>query len=341
MTKRKILYIILSIIVVVIIIRSRSLIADIISPFAISMIIAYLFNPLIIMFQNKGIKRTYSVILLFFILFFFILIFCIVFMPRIIKEIYVLVENIPTYSMQISKTLIDLEIKLLNSNMPNSIKQIIYNNITIAENIIVSFLQKSIDMIINAISNSLEIALIPVITFYLLTDSKYFIDQAKLLIPKNRREKILKLLKDIDSVVGKFIRGQIIVCIFIALFTSITLILLNVKYAVVLGIFAGLTNVIPYFGPIIAAIPIILFAFIDSINKAIYVTIAFIVIQQLEGDIITPKIIGESVGIHPVYVILSIVIGAKTLGIIGMLLALPVVASFKLIIRYFIRGINC
>ncbi len=340
MTKRKVLYIILGIVIITIIFKNRSLIGDIINPFVISLVIAYLFNPLVLIFQNKGLKRTYSVILVFVISFSLIFIFCLIFITRIIKEIYILVENIPIYSMQISNTVINLETKLLNSNIPNGIKQIIYDNIVTIENLITSFLQKSIDMIISAISNSLEIALIPVITFYFLADSKYFIDQAKLLMPKNKREKIIELLKDIDHVVGRFIRGQIIVSILIALFTSITLVLLNVKYAVVLGIFAGITNVIPYFGPIIAAAPIILFALMDSIYKAIYVAIAFIVIQQLEGDIITPKIIGESVGIHPVYVILAIVIGAKTLGITGMLIALPVFAAFKLVLRYLIRGIK-
>jgi predicted PurR-regulated permease PerM len=110
-----------------------------------------------------------------------------------------------------------------------------------------------------------------------------------------------------------------------------------VKYAFILGIFAGIANIIPYFGPFLGIVPTILFALLDSTSKALYAAGAFILIQQIESGFLTPRIIGKSVGIHPVYVIMSLVVGGKLLGIIGLIMAVPVLAAIKLTLRHLLR----
>jgi len=121
------------------------------------------------------------------------------------------------------------------------------------------------------------------------------------------------------------------------LFTTIALILIKVKYAFILGIFAGIANIIPYFGPFIGIVPTILFALMDSTGKALYAAGAFILIQQIESGFLTPRIIGKSVGIHPVYVILSLIVGGRLMGILGLVMAVPVLAAIKLTLRHVLR----
>jgi predicted PurR-regulated permease PerM len=171
----------------------------------------------------------------------------------------------------------------------------------------------------------------------MLKDSDYFKKQFILLLPKTKRTKFILLLRDIDNVFGKYIRGQIIVGSFVGVFTTIALIIIKVKYAFVLGIFAGISNIIPYFGPFIGIVPTILLALLDSTSKAFYAAGAFVLIQQVESGFLTPRIIGKSVGIHPVYVIMSLIIGGKLLGVIGLILAVPVLAAIKLTLRHALR----
>ena len=161
-----------------------------------------------------------------------------------------------------------------------------------------------------------------------------------LILPKKHRSKAILLFRDIDNAFGKFIRGQIIVASFIGILTTTALSIIDVKYAVFLGLFAGIANVIPYFGPIIGLVPTIIFALFDSPGKALYASGAFVLIQQIESGILTPKIIGESVGVHPVYVILSLFIGGKLMGIAGMILAVPVLVAIKLTVRHFLRYVK-
>jgi predicted PurR-regulated permease PerM len=171
----------------------------------------------------------------------------------------------------------------------------------------------------------------------MLKDVEYFKNQFILLLPKTKRMKFIVLLRDIDNVFGKYIRGQIIIASFVGVFTTVALIAIKVKYAFILGIFAGIANIIPYFGPFIGIIPTILFALLDSTGKALYAGGAFIFIQQIESGLLTPRIIGKSVGVHPVYVIMSLIAGGKLFGVIGLILAVPVLAAIKLTLRHVLR----
>ena len=120
--------------------------------------------------------------------------------------------------------------------------------------------------------------------------------------------------------------------------TTIALALLKINFAFIIGMLAGLADIIPYFGPVIGIIPAVFFAILESPIKALWVIIIFTIIQQVENDIITPKVVGESVGIHPVTVMLSLIIGGRFFGILGMVLAIPVVAILKIIYSHFVES---
>ncbi len=202
---------------------------------------------------------------------------------------------------------------------------------------IITVLQNIANGIIEMFSQLFTILIVPVITFYMLKDMEYFKNQFIFILPKAQRMKSIVLLRDIDNVFGKYIRGQIIIASFVGILTTIALFLIKVKYAFILGIFAGIANIIPYFGPFIGIIPTILFALLDSTTKALYAAGAFILIQQLECGFLTPKIIGKSIGIHPVYVIMSLIAGGKLFGVIGLIMAVPALAAIKLTLRHVLR----
>lgn len=338
--KTKLLYYILTGFLVYILFKYRLMASSILKPFIFSIILAYLLNPIVQVFEKRKIRRIFSVLIVYLLFLGVILVFALILIPRLIKDIKVLVINLPYYSQQIQGMVKGFQETYINSNLPQGIKDVIDESIVNFQDLIIVTLQSILDSVVNAFSKILSIIIVPVIVFYLLKDAEYFKKQSLLWLPKKHRNKVILLFRDIDNAFGRFIRGQIIVATFVGILTTTALSIINVKYAVFLGLFAGIANVIPYFGPIIGLVPTVLFALFDSPAKALYAAAAFILIQQIESGILTPKIIGESVGVHPVYVILSLFVGGKLMGIAGMILAVPVFVAIKLTVRHLLRYVK-
>ena len=147
-----------------------------------------------------------------------------------------------------------------------------------------------------------------------------------------------EVLYDIDMVFSRFLRGQLLDALIVAIVTSIVLTIIRLDFAVLLGCFAGITNIIPYFGPIFGAIPAIIVALLSGgFSKAIVTLIAFIVIQQIDGNFIYPKVVGSSTGLHPLFVLLAVTFGGYFWGILGMILAVPIAACIK---QYIVRKVK-
>lgn len=336
-TGKMLLRILALILLIFLILRYGLTVGEVLKPFIIAAAISYLMNPLVRFFEKRGIPRIYGVAIVYLIFIVLILLVSFILVPRLIKEISGLVLNIPQYSSQIQGLVKGFQDSYMNSRLPESFKEVIDENIIRLQSIILSFLQTIAEGIIEVFSQLFNIIIVPVIAFYMLKDNEYFKNQFLLLLPKAKRTKFILLLRDIDNVFGKYIRGQIIVGSFVGVFTTIALLIIKVKYAFVLGIFAGISNIIPYFGPFIGIVPTILFALLDSTGKALYAGGAFILIQQVESGFLTPRIIGKSVGIHPIYVIMALIAGGKLLGVIGLVLAVPILAAIKLTLRHALR----
>jgi predicted PurR-regulated permease PerM len=340
LNKVKIFYYACLLVVLYVVYIYRVDIGSILKPFLFSAVLAYILNPLVEVFERRNIKRIYSVLIVYLIFTALILLFVFILIPRLVKDIKILVVNLPYYSVHIQGRMKEFQNSYINSNLPQGLKDIIDENIITLQNMIITALQSTLDVAVNTFSKILNIVIIPILVFYMLKDAEYFKNQCMLLMPKRHRNKAILLFRDIDNAFGKFIRGQIIVALFVSILTTLALAILNVKYAVFLGLFSGIANIIPYFGPIIGIIPTVIFALFDSTSKAIYAAMAFIVIQQIESGILTPKIIGESVGVHPVYVILSLFIGGKFMGIAGMVIAVPILVAIKLTMRHLLRYVK-
>lgn len=335
--KTKIIYILAFAALLYGVYRYRIDLSSAVKPFIIAAVISYLLNPIVERFEKRGFRRILAVLFVYFIFLFIILGLSFGLIPKLVKEIGILIEHMPEYSEQVQSVIKKFQDGYINSKLPESLKDILDENIILLQSVILMVLQNIASGIIDVFSQIFYIVIVPVITFYLLKDKDYFKTQLIMLLPKAKRKKYLLLFRDIDNVFGRYIRGQIIVASFVGVFTTIALVTIKVKYAIVLGIFAGVSNIIPYFGPFIGLIPTILFALLDSPAKAMYAAGAFILIQQVESGFLTPKIIGKSVGIHPVYVILSLIIGGKFFGVLGLIIAVPVLAAIKLTMRHLLR----
>jgi predicted PurR-regulated permease PerM len=181
------------------------------------------------------------------------------------------------------------------------------------------------------------LAISPILAFYLLHDWYKIKSEILALLPSGWRAELILFFRDVDKVLGGIIRGQLLVASIIGVFVTIGLYLLQVKFALIIGILAALFDIIPYFGPIIGASPAVMLAILESPWLTIKVILLFFIIQQIEGNIIHPKIIGENIGLHPLSVIFVVFVGGEVAGIIGMLLGVPVAAIGKVLVRHIVK----
>ena len=179
--------------------------------------------------------------------------------------------------------------------------------------------------------------MIPVITFYLLRDWDVFMAKIRELIPRSKVDMVVELAERSDEVLGGFLRGQMLVMVGLGIIYSIGLSLVGLDMAIVVGMFAGLVSFVPYLGLIVGILIagiMAIFQFHDWAHP-FAVVMVFVVGQMVEGMVLTPKFVGDRIGLHPVAVLFAVLAGGQLFGFIGILLALPAAAVFNVFLAYF------
>lgn len=181
-----------------------------------------------------------------------------------------------------------------------------------------------------------EALILFVMALYWFTERDRLEELALKMLRLKHRERFISVFGEIETTLGAFVRGQIILSLTLGVFAFVVLSLLGVRSALALAVFAALAELIPMIGPIIGAVPAILVALMDSPEKALLVTLAFVLIQQIEAQILVPKIMERQVGLSPLFVLLAIISGNLLGGLGGALIAIPIAAALKIIVREFL-----
>ncbi|MHB1393516.1 MAG: AI-2E family transporter [Clostridia bacterium] len=332
----------------------------ILAPFFIALVVAYLLHPIVcwiecnIMYskrfskskkENGGkhqqLKRTISVLLTYLLVIgiLVILLYSTYAMigGQISKQVdfNAIIDTISSYSEKYNQIFEQLKIRLENSGLSDNLKQQFINTAENANEILGSAVSKSFDQIRRLGSNVVNIVLGLIIAFYILKDLEYFKqlyrETTKAFMKERKNQKLRSLLTDINLIISKFIRGQLLDALIVGILSSIGLSIINLDFAVLIGMTAGIANIIPYFGPIIGSVPAVIVGLLSgSPIKALLAVVVLIVVQQIDGALIAPKVVGNSVGLHPVFVMLSIFIGGAYFGLWGMLIAVPAAAIIKM-----------
>lgn len=313
--------------------KSYNILSDTLITIILSMILAYLFNPIIIYFEEKGIKRFWGVIILYIIILGIFFIFAFLILPRTGEEIKKFISNMPYYIEEFSKLVDNINIKYdeIIGELPIVLdsfdfKETISENIMGFQNIVVSGIKSFLYSLINLFSKAVSLILTPILTLYFIVDKEYFINNFIKLIPEKHLEESFSLFREIDDSLSKFIRGRLIMAIYVGALVTILLLVLKVDFAVAIGIITGFADIIPYIGPLLGLLPAIFFALLDKPIKALWVALFFFIIQWTENNVLAPKVIGETTGLHPIVVLLSIIVGGGMFGVIGMIMSVPIIA---------------
>lgn len=320
------------------------------SPFIIGFIMAYLFNFILEFYEKyllswkslkikKGLTKrimgllfTYSTVAILFYLFLKFL------LPQIVGSIVGLINDIPEYIKRITDLVDEFNDKYY---IPEPYYEHIINKWNEYKDTILEFATNLIPILGNTLKNILSsvwnIVLGIIVSIYVLTDKEKFYALAKksvlAIFPEEKARRVFELTYRTNNIFGKFITGKILDSFIIGVLTFIVLAIFKIPYTVLVSFIIGITNIIPFFGPFIGAIPsAILILFVSPI-KALWFLIIILIIQQIDGNIIGPKILGDSLGISAFWILFSLLIAGKLFGVVGLIIGVPAFVFIYSIIK--------
>jgi predicted PurR-regulated permease PerM len=262
--------------------------------------------------------------------------------PRIAFEARALGQDFPGLLTQARDSIVGANNSLLSSvpleareSAANLVDQLVVQLQTQAG----AFAGQALKIALSVASVITALIIIPVLAAYILLDLDHLRSMALRMVPERRRGLLLEVLTDIDTVLTGFIRGQIIVGAIIAVVVTVMLLALHVKFALLIGIFAGVTDIIPYVGAIAGAIPAVIIAlYTNGPISMLIVGIGFALMYQIEGHFIAPTVVGQRVGLTPLVVIIAILAGAELGGVLGMFVAVPMAGIIRVIAKRFMHA---
>ena len=314
------------------------LLAPVLTPFVAAALLAYVGDPLADRLQKLRMPRVVAVVLVFLLTFVMIALLIVLIGPLIGAQVGALFEALPDIVRQFEQDWMPSILSWLNFEPDEGLG-------------VGAFLSRYGEMFgswsgkaLLSVGKSggalfaavLSLFLIPIITFYLLRDWDLIVAHCGALVPESQRDTVFSLARESDEVLSAFLRGQLLVMLALAVIYSLGLSLIGLKFAVAIGVVSGLVSFVPYlgfvFGIALAGLTVALEP--DPLWQLVGVVATFSIAQFIEGSVLTPKLVGDRIGLHPVIVIFAVAAGGQLFGFFGILLALPAAAVLSVLVRF-------
>lgn len=319
-------------------------------PFIIGVVLAYLLNFILNLYErvlfsykpfnlmSPKVKRGLGILCAYISALMLIMLFFAFVLPQVIDSINGLISSIPKYLSNISVYATEISNKIY---VPQEQMDLLVTAINDSVNSIIAFIANLLPIIIDkafsVTSGILNIIMGIIISIYILIDKERFAALSKkiayAILDKQRVIKLIGFIKYSENIFSRFIGGKILDSAIIGVLTFIILVIAKIPYTVLIAVIIGVTNVIPVFGPFIGAIPCVIILFFIDPSKALWFILIIIIIQQIDGNIIGPYILGDSVGVSAFWILFSVLIFSKMFGIVGMVIGVPIFAVFYSLIK--------
>jgi predicted PurR-regulated permease PerM len=313
------------------------------APILIAGFLYYLLNPLVNLLVKMGVKRLIAIALIFLLLIGIIVLVFMSVIPNLVEQLISLAKNIPSFVDNMQHWLQDaannatrfplfreLDVDKYISNLDVSAGTIIQQTLTGVTNSLASIIGKITTVVLLLIT-------VPFILFYMLKDGEKLVPNIERVFPEKQRDNIKGLLEQLNKTLSDYISGQAIECLFVGTFTFLGYLLIGVDYAFLFGVIAGLTNLSPYLGPYLGLAPALIYTFFNSPTQALLCIVVVLIVQQVDGNVIYPNVIGKSLNIHPLTIILILLVAGNLAGILGVFLGVPVYAILRTLVVFVVK----
>jgi predicted PurR-regulated permease PerM len=311
---------------------------DVILPFLVGGAIAYFMDPVADRLERLGLSRVAATAVLTMGAVVVVVLLVLSVIPTLVSQLTSLIDSAPRFATQFQNFLIERfpslqdETSTMRTTLAQIASAIQSQGAELAQGLLSSALG-----VLNAV---VFIVVVPVVAFYMLMDWDHLIARVDSMLPRDHAPTIRRLAKEIDLTLSAFVRGQMTVCLLLGTFYSVALMLAGLQFGLVVGAIAGAITFIPYVGALVGgalAIGLALFQFWGDWVSIGIVAAIFSIGQFIEGNILTPKLVGSSVGLHPVWLIFALSAFGAVFGIVGMLVAVPVAAALGVLLRFAIQ----
>lgn len=312
-------------------------------PIFISGFLFYLLNPLVNLIQKLKIPRTLSIIIVYGLIIGGIVLAINIIAPTVTEQFIDLANELPEY--------VDDTIALFNSlaNSPQYqwVMQQEYVSIQDIEQRAAQFAETlprqitdGIGAVLGFMTNfTITVVTVPFLLFYMFKDGNKFTESVLRFFPHKYEKPGKEAIQETNKTLASYIQGQVTVALFVATLSFIGYLIIDLPYALVMALIVMVTNIIPYVGPFLGGAPAVIVALFDSPTKAIFVVVVIVVAQQIEGNVLSPLIIGKQLKIHPATIIILLLGAGKLAGILGLILAIPFYAVTKTIVIHIVKFI--
>jgi len=324
---------------------------DSLRPFIVGLLVVYLLDPPVRWLARRGVPRLLAILLVYVVAIVAIVEFLNLTLQPLVNEAEQFIKDFPALQAQFDEQLQRLAEFYAGLDLPPALREYIDAAIeslsTGESNVNPAFLLPIVTGASSFLGAIFGYFLIPVWAFYILKDRVRLLDTFDRSLPAAWRPDTWATLRVVERVFGQWVRGQLLLGLTVGIMTFIGLMLLSVtvdpifgRYAVLLSVIAGILELLPVIGPIIAAVPAILLAATAGLEAVIAAFILYLAVQQLENYLLVPKIQGDAVKLHPAVILFALIIGGSLAGLLGAILALPVTAAARDVVRYLFRRLS-
>lgn len=306
--------------------------------FGVAVIIAFIINPLVNKLETYKIKRGLGTLIVYLGIILVFVLLGISVIPRISSQISGFINNFPNTLESALDKIKDLMIKFkLDSHQLEQLQGEIMKYLTGFTKNIDKLIPTVYSSITGSIGKLITLILVPILTYYLVVDKDKILNSCYRIIPKKHRDDAKVLYVQINQSMSEIVRGRLIMAVFVGIVTGIMLAILKIEFAFIIGVITMVADIIPYIGPFMGFTPAFVFALLQSPVKAFWVGVLFVFIQWAENNLLGPKVLGDTTGLHPLVILVSIIIFGGMMGVWGMVLAVPI-ASLITIAYDFIKS---
>lgn len=297
----------------------------VLQPLFLGACLAYLIYPPVQYLTNKKVPLSLSILLIYLIIGTFIVFSVVWAIPRLLIELESFLTVIPQYILAVKAWWQAVFAKLPLGLLPQSVQDVFEQFHGHVEQALMGGVNKTVEKLLGWLNNLFSAALAPIFAYYFIKDRESISKKIQAYLPPKWRQKSFVLCSEINLLLRQFLQGYLTVSLLVGVLSVIGYSLVGMPYAFALGVLAGILDLIPYFGPFIAAVPAVLLALMEGKRMFFAVLLVCLGVQQIE-NLASPKIIGEKIGLHPVFILLAVLVGGYWFGVPGMILAAPAFA---------------
>lgn len=296
-------------------------------PFLAAMVFTYVLEPVVELLVRRKVPRGVAVLVIYFTFIVLAVIAIINCIPLVTRQLTQLATHLPTLVREADKWIDELSRQ--KQYLPDAIRKGIETALANAEQHITSLASGAFTMLSGTLNFVFIAVTIPFLVYYMLKDMRVIGRGLVRLAPVHYRPEMQRILSGIDETLGSYVRGQLLVMFVVGILTWAGLLVIHMPYALLLAMFLASADIIPYLGPFIGATPAILLAFPLGLPMVLKVLIVNVIVQQLEGNLISPQIMGHSLHLHPMAIVAALLIGGEVGGVLGLIVAIPFLAVLK------------